>query len=229
MKRLLFFSLLGLISIRGTAQEVQFSTGKTFTTYQLVNTQGLPFEGLKTASGSSMSLSYLGVFVDTLQTQKENPDKALSFSQHKTRTKILSIMHYSLGLHSFQMNALGAVQQIPLRYETEFVGLEAGIGIKFRVKNLLHFSARGIVSGNKLLMGTEVAGTNIYDLRQVNQFNDIKWMGGFEVQIQKKINPWISAFLQYQQTSTLSPTISDTGKLDFINKQYSIGISYHLQ
>ena len=78
-------------------------------------------------------------------------------------------------------------------------------------------------------MGTEVAGTNIYDLRQVNQFNDIKWMGGFEVQVQKKINPWISACLQYQQTSTLSPTISDTGKLDFINKQYSIGISYHLQ
>lgn len=228
MKKLFSIVLIVIISLHSNAQKIQFSIGKNLSQYHLINTQGNPFNGLQTLSGSSVSLGFQNQFLDTLVLQKKNAEKALVYTRNRNWASFLSHLTYSFGLNMFQMNNIGVVQQIPLRYETDFVGLEGGIGFRIQFKNLFTLYGTGLLSGNKMLSGIQNSGSAVYDLRTNNQFNNIKWMGGLEGRIEKKISSAISIHVLYKTHSTLSSTLADTGNLEFSNQQYSIGISFHI-
>lgn len=220
--------LLIFVGSNAQGQKFQFGTGVNLTDYQLINTNNQLVDYLKPGSGYQIKAGVYNPFLDTLTLQLNSPERALKYTQRPLLTNLLSILSYSVAVQLNQFNAIGDIQQIPLKYETNYAGLEVGLGAKVTIKNKLGVHLKGILSANKLIYGSQMTGNNFYLLKGNDQFDGIKLMKGFQLDISTKINPTTDFILTYSRYSSLGSSEASTGKLDLSTQTFTMGLAFQI-
>ena len=199
MKKFLFFFLL---SLPAYSQSYQVSVGSNLTSYLFVNSASVNPANLSAASGMHLSI---------------NREKALS-----------NDFYYDLGLSYNQFNAVGDVQNIPMSYTTDFIGLGAGIGPHIGLGKTLSLVVKGRVSAVKMIHGNQMLLNRYINLAEDEQFNSVRTMYGLSLELRKQINSQVSTFVSYQYMTSykqfISPNKLGTSTVNFVPSTFSIGL-----
>ena len=199
MKKFLFFFLL---SLPAYSQSYQVSVGSNLTSYLFVNSASVNPANMRAASGMHLSI---------------HREKALS-----------NDFYYDLGINYNQFNAVGDVQNIPLSYATDFVGLGAGIGPHIGLGKTLSLVVKGRVSAVKMIHGNQMLLNRYINLADDEQFNSVRTMYGLSLELRKQINAQVSTFVSYQYLTSykqfISPNKTGTSTVNFVPSTFSIGL-----
>ena len=199
MKKFLFFFLL---SLPAYSQSYQVSVGSNLTSYLFVNSASVNPANLRAASGMHLSI---------------HREKALS-----------NDFYYDLGINYNQFNAVGDVQNIPLSYATDFVGLGAGIGPHIGLGKTLSLVVKGRVSAVKMIQGNQMLLNRYINLAEDEQFNSVRSMYGLSLELRKQINAQVSTFVSYQYLTSykqfIEPNKTGTSTVNFVPSTFSIGL-----
>ena len=199
MKKFLFFFLL---SLPAYSQSYQFSVGSNLTSYLFVNSASVNPANLRAASGMHLSL---------------NREKALS-----------NDFYFDLGLSYNQFNSVGDVQNIPMSYATDFVGLGAGIGPHIGLGKTLSLVVKGRVSAVKMIHGNQMLLNRYINLAEDEQFNSVRTMYGLSLELRKQINAQVSTFASYQYMTSykqfIEPNKTGTSTVNCVPSTISIGL-----
>ena len=197
--RILF---LFLISLPAYSQSYQLAVGSNLTNYLFVNSASTNPANMRAATGMHLSL---------------NREKALS-----------NDFFYDLGISYNQFNAVGDVQNIPMSYHTDFIGLGAGIGPHIKLGKTLSLVVKGRVSAVKMINGNQLLLNRYINLADDDQFNSIRTMYGLSLDLRKQINAQVSTFVSYQYLTSykqfISPNKTGTSTVNFVPSTFSIGL-----
>ena len=197
--RILF---LFLLSLPAYSQSYQLAVGSNLTNYLFVNSASTNPANMRAASGMHLSL-------------------------HR-EAAISNDFYYDLGISYNQFNAVGDVQNIPMRYDTDFIGLGAGIGPHIKLGKTTSLVVKGRVSAVKMINGNQLLLNRYIDLADDDQFNSIRTMYGLSLDLRKQINAQVSTFVSYQYLTSYKQFIEPnrTGKstVNFIPTTFSLGL-----
>ena len=197
--RILFFILL---SLPAYSQSYQLAVGSNLTNYLFVNSASTNPANLRAASGMHLSL-------------------------HR-EAAISNDFYYDLGINYNQFNTVGDVQNIPMSYDTDFIGLGAGIGPHIKLGKTTSLVVKGRVSAVKMINGNQMLLNRYINLADDDQFNSIRTMYGLSLDLRKQINAQVSTFVSYQYMTSYKQFIEPnrTGKstVNFIPTTFSLGL-----
>lgn len=197
--RILFFILLSLPTY---SQSYQLAVGSNLTSYLFVNSASTNPANLRAASGMHLSL-------------------------HR-EAAISNDFYYDLGINYNQFNTVGDVQNIPLSYHTDFIGLGAGIGPRIPLGKSLSVVVKSRVSAVKMINGNQMLLNRYIDLADDDQFNSIRTLYGLSLELRKQINAQVSTFVSYQYLTSykqfIEPNKTGTSTVNFIPTTFSLGL-----
>ena len=197
--RILF---LFLLSLPAYSQSYQLAVGSNLTSYLFVNSNSTNPANLRAASGMHLSL-------------------------HR-EAAISNDFYYDLGINFNQFNTVGDVQNIPMSYDTDFIGLGAGIGPHIKLGKTLSLVVKGRVSAVKMINGNQMLLNRYIDLADDDQFNSLRTLYGLSLELRKQINAQVSTFVSYQYLTSYKQFIEPnrTGKstVNFIPTTFSLGL-----
>ena len=197
--RILF---LFLISLPAYSQSYQLAVGSNLTSYLFVNSASTNPANLRAASGMHLSL-------------------------HR-EAAISNDFYYDLGINYNQFNTVGDVQNIPMSYDTDFIGLGAGIGPHIKLGKTTSLVVKGRVSAVKMINGNQMLLNRYINLADDDQFNSLRTMYGLSLELRKQINAQVSTFVSYQYMTSYKQFIEPnrTGKstVNFIPTTFSLGL-----
>ena len=197
--RILF---LFLLSLPAYSQSYQVSVGSNLTKYLFVNSSSTNPANMRAASGMHLSL---------------NREKALS-----------NDFYYDLGISYNQFNAVGDIQNISMRYDTDFIGLGAAIGPHIKLGKSFTLVVKGRVSAVKMIHGNQLLLNRYIDLADDKQFNSLRTMYGLSLDLRKQINAQVSTFVSYQYMTSykqfINPNRTGTSTVNFIPTTFSLGL-----
>lgn len=190
------FTLLFLLLSSATyAQTWNLAAGINTTKFVFTNAQGQNPDYMKSGAGNNLSLSY------------ERP-----FSTY---------FQYDAGLVYSQYNSVGDVQNIPFSYQTDFIGLNGGLGPKLDLPHGLKASLKGRTSIQKMLNGNQFLQNQFLDLSDDLQFSGLRFFLGFSMELEKKVNQSISVYTQFQHLDTIQ---FGESTLNFVPTTFSFGL-----
>lgn len=199
--RILFFFLL---SLPAYSQSYQVSVGSNLTNYLFVNSASTNPANLRAATGMHLSL-------------------------HR-EAAISNDFYYDLGINYNQFNTVGDVQNIPLSYHTDFIGLGAAIGPHIKLGKTTSLVVKGRVSAVKMINGNQMLLNRYINLADDDQFNSLRTMYGLSLELRKQINAQVSTFVSYQYLTSYKQFIEPnrTGKstVNFIPTTFSLGLVF---
>ena len=197
--RILFFILL---SLPAYSQSYQLAVGSNLTSYLFVNSNSTNPANQRAASGMHLSL-------------------------HR-EAAISNDFYYDLGINYNQFNTVGDVQNIPMRYDTDFIGLGAGIGPHIKLGKTTSLVVKGRVSAVKMINGNQMLLNRYINLADDDQFNSIRTLYGLSLELRKQINAQVSTFVSYQYLTSYKQFIEPnrTGKstVNFIPTTFRLGL-----
>jgi hypothetical protein len=197
--RILF---LFLLSLPAYSQSYQLAVGSNLTNYLFVNSNSINPANLRAASGMHLSL-------------------------HR-EAAISNDFFYDLGINYNQFNTVGDVQNIPMSYDTDFIGLGAGIGPHIKLGKTTSLVVKGRVSAVKMINGNQMLLNRYINLADDDQFNSLRTMYGLSLELRKQINSQVSTFVSYQYLTSYKQFIEPnrTGKstVNFIPTTFSLGL-----
>ncbi len=197
--RILF---LFLLSLPAYSQSYQLAVGSNLTSYLFVNSASTNPANLRAASGMHLSL-------------------------HR-EAAISNDFYYDLGINYNQFNTVGDVQNIPMSYHTDFIGLGAGIGPHIKLGKTTSLVVKGRVSAVKMINGNQLLLNRYINLADDDQFNSLRTLYGLSLELRKQINAQVSTFVSYQYLTSYKQFIEPnrTGKstVNFIPTTFSLGL-----
>ena len=220
----LYFGLIGLSSCVCMGQQFAFEFGSTLSRFDYTLANGSKADYLIPAAGLSFGIHGIQTLLDTSTISASSGKKSIYFNQHPLLRKIVSALHYEIGFEYLQMNALGNQQKISFSYQTDFIGLQAGIGAKIPIFKGFTFSGNLIVQGQKMIQGNQLIANQYYNLQENEQFRGIKVLLGYRAEILKKLNEKISLFGAFQESQTYHSAELGTSYLNFCPRQILIGL-----
>jgi hypothetical protein len=199
MKKFLFFFLL---SLPAYSQSYQLAVGSNLTNYLFVNSASTNPANMRAATGMHLSL-------------------------HR-EAAISNDFYYDLGISYNQFNTVGDVQNIPMRYDTDFIGLGAGIGPHIKLGKTTSLVVKGRVSAVKMIHGNQMLLNRYINLADDDQFNSLRTMYGLSLELRKQINAQVSTFVSYQYMTSykqfIEPNKTGTSTVNFIPTTFSLGL-----
>jgi hypothetical protein len=201
MKKLLALFILFNTLQCVQSQEIYFSTGKNFTTYDYKNSTGASNPNLKNGTGNFYEVGYIQPF--------EN-DK---FS-------------YSLGLALNEYNNSGGNSVNSYSWETQYLGLQGGLTYSivdrgnFDILPKLGLNMATLVSGKQSINGA------YYDLTKEKEFSGLLVTPSLGVQIKYNLSADGFISLGYNYCFGLNPTNATDQKLSFSTNQLQFGVHY---
>lgn len=221
----IFFCFLLVQSAYG--QQFKLSQGVAITAFQYQNDQGQLVDGLKSGSGLSFQLAFHKAnLVDTTQQKLEQTPFAIYLSQNARIAKLLSLLNYDLGFQFTQLNAVGDIQNNAFSYQTDYLGVFGKFGIRIPLPWKFAVNLQGIASINKIVHGNQLLMNRYEDLTQDPQFGQIKFMGGFGGEVEKRFTDKLAGYVSYQQTQTLNDRPEGKSTLNFKPTMFSFGIRF---
>lgn len=193
MKRVL---LLLLLSFPAFSQSYKLAVGSNITSFVFTNSAGVNPSFLHPSSGLHLSLS--------------------------RESKLSKSFLIDYGINYNQFNSVGDVQNIPFTYATDFIGLNAGMGPRLSLGKGVSFIAKANASISKLVNGNQFLLNHYVDLNSDDQFNSLRTMYGYSLELTKQISPQLGVFVKYQHLDSYN---FGSSTLNFIPSTFSIGLS----
>lgn len=217
--------LLVLFSFHVSAQQFKLSQGIALTDFQYRNDQGIMVDGLKSGSGLAFQLAFhKSSLVDTTKQKLEQTPFAIYLTQNPKVAKLLSLINYDVGLQFNQFNAVGDIQNNAFSYQTDYLGVHGKLGIRIPLVWKFAVNLQGIGSINKIAHGNQLLLNRYVDLTQDAQFSQIKFMGGYGVELDRRFSDRLVGFVSYQQTQTLNDKPEGQSTLNLKPAVFSFGI-----
>lgn len=197
------------ISTKITAQEVYLETGKTLSTFDYKNSQGIELDNLQATSHNYISTGYARpIFTDKLKV--------------------------SLGASYASYGAIGSDDVLGNRMKWDINYLEFILGLDYTILHINDISlyVKGATSLGVLLQGTQTLNNSIMDLKGQDDFD--KALGDFRVGagLQIPASDNLSFYIQYMYGKTLANTkgSDSTGDKEALRIQSSnIGLGVAIQ
>ena len=207
------------------AQHFKLTQGIAFTQFNYQNDQGQMLKGMKSGSGLAIQLSYhKSSLVDTAQQQLQQTPLAIYLTKNVKLAKLLSLLNYDVGLQFNQFNAVGDIQNNAFSYQTDYLGLHGKLGIRVPLPWKIAINLQGIISLNKIVHGNQLLLNRYEDLTQDAQFSQLKLMGGYGLELEKRFSERLGGFVSYQQSQTLNSNPEGQSTLNFRPIVFSVGI-----
>ncbi|MHA8107502.1 hypothetical protein [Aquirufa sp. 5-AUSEE-100C1] len=207
------------------AQQLKLSQGIAITHFIYQNEQGQMLNGLKSGSGLFLQLAYhKSSLVDTTKQKLEQTPFAIYLSQNAKVAKLLSLLNYDLGLQFSQLNAVGDIQNNAFSYQTDYLGIHGKFGIRIPLPWKVAINLQGIASINKIVHGNQLLSNRYVDLTENPQFGQVKLIGGYGAEVEKRFLDKLAGFVSYQQTQTLNDQPEGQSTLNFKPTVFSVGI-----
>ena len=198
--------------------------GNSVTRYKFFDSKGLPVTFLKQGSGNSIFISKESAVIDTSYFIGQTTERAVYFLNHELLTKLLTHVTYELGLNFNQYNSVGDFQKIPINYQTNYLGILAGVGPYTHVLNGFYLSIKTTISLQKIVQGTQQLNNQFVDLMEEPEFNRIKIFLGYSATLTKNLANGLSLFVQVQQSQSYHKWVEGQQNLNFSALNFSFGL-----
>lgn len=208
-----FYSILliCIISIsKLSAQDWNYQMGINSSGFRYQSPTGLAQNSIQPDAGLHLSLQRSYRLIDTT----------------KTKSGFIRKLNYQVGLVINQFNSLGITQNIPFSYSSTYAGITLGIGMKSKLGRGLSLLYSGVTQVNKLLVGSQKMGNQVFNLQGNCQFDRIQFQLGGEIKLAKQVNSQTAVFTYFSPTWQLN-TIQNDGSQFAINPlSFGFGIHY---
>lgn len=212
----------------GQGKNWNISFGSNITRYDYINKKGIAVDYLKPSSGLSFAMGFDKVIIDSMAIMGQSTKSAQFFWNHKKLAKILTKMEWSTKVTLNQYNAVGDIQYMAFDYQTNYLGIQGGVGVfqvlgkdwTLRLKG--YISPQYLVQGNQRL--NESTGVSYYDLRSDNSFNNFQVFAGYGLSIEKQIKDQLSFYIEAGNQRTFKAHKDGEVNLNFNATNLNFGI-----
>ena len=147
---------------------------------------------------------------------------------NKTKSRFLKKLSYQIGLAINQNNAVGETQNIPFSYASTFAGVKLGFGSNTHLGRGLNFTYRAQLQANKLILGSQKMGNEVFNLQGNSQFDRIQWQLGGEVKLSKEINSQVATFIFFSSAWQVNKSQLDGSQFAINPTSFGFGIQYSI-
>jgi hypothetical protein len=220
---LVALSLLGLDLM---AQSIHIAAGTTMSQYDFTSADGDHFDQMKAGSGTYYRMGAEFKILDTLSLISSTSPKAFYYANHKSLANFLSRLNLETSIESNQLNAVGDVLGVAFNYQTNFIGLNLGLGYQQSIFKGWSLKAIGKVQGMKIVQGNQELQGVYKDLTKDPDFNKLQLALGWEFSLSKQVNPGLVSFISFSKSNTMNVVSSGNSTLNFHNTMFSIGLKF---
>lgn len=220
-------SSLLLVSYQQHGQSIHIVAGTVMSQYDFISNDGVRSDYLKAGSGTYYRMGAEFKMLDTVRLLSSTSPKAFYFSNHKLLSTVLSRVTLETSVESSQLNAVGDVIGVTFNYQTNYLGLNLGLGYEqplykgWSIKGIGKVNALKIIQGNQELQGT------YKDLTKDPDFNKLQLALGWEVSLSKQVNSGLISFISFSKLNTINAEKSGASTLNFHNTLFSIGLKFN--
>lgn len=204
MKKLIFLLAIFWSVENAQAQEVYFSMGKNFTTYNFKDSSGASNPNLKSGTGNFYELGYI---------QPLENDK---FS-------------YSLGLALNEYNNVGGNSANSYSWETQYLGFQGGITYSIIEKGDFDILPKFGINLATIISGKESINGTYYDLTKEKEFSGLLITPSLGLEVKYNLSAYGFISLGYIYCKGFNLSNSTDQKLSFSTNQLQFGIHYAIK
>ena len=207
IKKYLFLILLSS-SCFVNAQELFFTTGKNFTTYNYKNALGMSNPNLRSGDGSFYEVG-------------------LDFNLNKFNSS--DNLSYSVSVVYNQFNAVGGTITSNYAWNTNYLGIQNALNYTlfqnadaFKVKTKLGVATSTIIKGEQYINNV------VYNITKHEEFSGITIQPNIGVDFQYAINRNIEISTGYEISKVFNVSNSSAEELSFTNNQIHFGLHFSI-
>ena len=207
IKKYLFLILLSS-SCFVNAQELIFTIGKNFTTYNYKNALGMSNPNLRSGDGSFYEVG-------------------LDFNLNKFNSS--DNLSYSVSVVYNQFNAVGGTSTSNYAWNTNYLGIQNALNYTlfqnadaFKVKTKLGVATSTIIKGEQYINNV------VYNITKHEEFSGITIQPNIGVDFQYAINRNIEISTGYEISKVFNVSNSSAEELSFTNNQIHFGLHFSI-
>jgi len=188
-----------LFSYHSFSQELTTEIGMSFTSFDFKNSNGEELDNLQPTTNNFLSTGY--------------------------RQNVLKdVLHIVGGISFNKYRAIGSNHSLNLFYEweTSYLGVYLGLDVKVFSTKKVSFYLRGTTSSEFLLQGTQTINNQVFDLKGVEEFDNLNLFFRGGAIIEYNISELLSIFTQYKYGQ--SSENGDTQKLKYKASEIGVGL-----
>lgn len=212
----------------------QVSSGHSISEYLFKNNAGNVLPYFQSGTGMYFQIGAVSSLFDS-SSLGTGAEERIEFKQsNPLLAKMMNNVLLEGNVVANQLNASGNLINISsFDYQTQFIGLKAGIGYRFVSFNNWQIIGKAIASGQKILWGKQYLSSTqeYFDLTQkaiYPEFNNLLIHYGWEVVLKKQVNKQMGIFIGFSKTNTNHSPVTKNGTqytLDFRNQILQFGLS----
>ena len=191
------------------SQELFFSTGKNFTSYDYKNSAGFSNPNLRSGDGSFYQAG-------------------MDFKLNKSAAS--SKVSYAISVIYNQFNAVGGTSSDDYSWKTNYLGVQNALNYTlyqnadfFTVKTKLGVATSTIIKGEQYI------NNRVYDIASHEEFSGIVVQPNVGIDFQYSINRDIKISAGYEFSKSYNISNSSSEKLSFTNNQIHFGFHFLLK
>ena len=191
------------------SQELFFSTGKNFTSYDYKNSAGFSNPNLRSGDGSFYQAG-------------------MDFKLNKSAAS--SKVSYAISVIYNQFNAVGGTSSDDYSWKTNYLGVQNALNYTlyqnadfFTVKTKLGVATSTIIKGEQYI------NNRVYDIASHEEFSGIVVQPNVGIDFQYSINRDIKISAGYEFSKSYNLSNSSSEKLSFTNNQIHFGFHFLLK
>ena len=191
------------------SQELFFSTGKNFTSYDYKNSAGFSNPNLRSGDGSFYQAG-------------------MEFKLNKSAAS--SKVSYAISVIYNQFNAVGGTSSDDYSWKTNYLGVQNALNYTlyqnadfFTVKTKLGVATSTIIKGEQYI------NNRVYDIASHEEFSGIVVQPNVGIDFQYSINRDIKISAGYEFSKSYNISNSSSEKLSFTNNQIHFGFNFLLK
>lgn len=186
------------------SQEVYFSAGKNFTTYDYKNSSGVSNPNLKSGTGIFFELGYI------------KPLKNEKFA-------------YSIGLALNEYNNVGGNSVNSYSWNTQYLGAQGGITYSILDKGDFDILPKFGLNIGTIISGKQTINGTYYDLTQEKEFSGLLVTPSLGIQVKYNLSSYGYISLGYNYCKGFNLSNSTDQKLSFNTNQLQFGVHYAIK
>lgn len=190
------------------SQELFFSTGKNFTSYDYKNSLGFSNPNLRSGDGSFYQAG-------------------VDFKLKKSSSNKVS---YSISMIYNQFNAVGGTSSDDYSWKTNYLGVQNALNYTlyqnldfFTIKTKLGFATSTIIKGEQYI------NNRVYDITSHEEFSGIIVHPNVGIDFQYSVNRDVKISAGYEFSKSYNVSNSSSEKLSFTNNQIHFGFHFLLK
>jgi hypothetical protein len=186
------------------SQEVYFSAGKNFTTYDYKNSSGASNSNLKSGSGNFFELGYI------------KPLKNEKFA-------------YSVGLALNEYNNVGGNSVNSYSWNTQYLGAQGGLTYSVLNRGDFDILPKFGLNMGTIISGKQTVNGTYYDLTKEKEFSGLLVTPSLGLQVKYNLSASGFISLGYSYCKGFNLSNSTDQKLSFNTNQLQFGVHYAIK